>query len=289
MAYLLLILTVLFWSGNFVLGRFVHSEIPPIALAFWRWTIAGLILMPFVARSLIEKRRLILAHWKMLILLAILSVTNFNTFIYLALHSTTAVNVLLINSITPVFIVCLAWLIFRDRVTPLQAAGVMVSLAGMLWIISRGSPTVLLSITFSKGDLWTLLAALSWACYTILLRKRPAGLAPAPFLAVLIVIGIIFLLPVYLWEIGTGTVARPTPLTMGSVLYVAIFPSILSYLFWNRGVAMVGANISGIFMHLMPVFGIIMAGVFLNERLMVYHYPGILLIVSGIFLTTLRR
>ena len=286
MPYVLLVLTVLFWSGNFVLGRGVHTEIPPIALSFWRWWVALLILIPFAIKPLINQRRLIRQNLKILTILALLAVTNFNTFIYIALQTTTAINTVLVNATTPILIVLVSWAGFKERVTLQQGIGIAISLFGLLWIISRGNPAVLLSVQFSKGDLWTLLAAASWAVYTALLRKRPDNLDPIGFLAAIILIGSIFLIPVYIWEIHTGAMIQPTRTTAFSILYVAIFPSILSYIFWNRAVGIVGANRAGIFIHLMPVFAIILSIIFLGERLLAYHIIGIGLIFFGILLVT---
>ena len=286
MPYVLLVLTILFWSGNFVLGRGVHTEIPPIALSFWRWGVALLILIPFAIKPLINQRRLIQRNLKILTILALLAITNFNTFIYIALQTATAINTVLVNATTPIFIALVSWAGFKDRLALRQGIGIFISLFGLLWIISRGSPVALLSVRFSKGDLWTLLAALDWAVYTVLLRKRPAGLDPIGFLASIILIGLIFLVPIYIWEILTGAMIQPTRTTAFSILYVAVFPSILSYIFWNRAVGMVGANRAGIFMHLMPVFAIILSIMFLGERLLAYHTIGIGFIFFGIFLVT---
>ena len=185
MPYLLLTLTVLFWSGNFVLGRGVHDAIPPIAMSFWRWTIALLIILPFAVKPLKNQWDLIRRHWKIITLLAIFSVTIFNSFIYLALQSTLAVNAILINAMTPIFIVLFSWIGFKDKITLLQTFGVIISFFGLLWIISNGNLGNLMPVQFVRGDLWTLSAAMSWAMYTILLRKRPDKLNPVSFLALI--------------------------------------------------------------------------------------------------------
>jgi len=289
MAYLLLILATLFWSGNFVLGRGINEIIPPVALAFWRWTGALVILMPFAARGVIRQNREIRKNWKILTILAILSVTNFNTFIYNALRTTTAINAFLVNSITPIFIVLISWIGFNDRITYRQTVGVVLSLIGLLWIVTQGQLEILLSVKFSGGDLWTLAAALSWAFYTVLLRKRPKHIDPIPFLTMLVLIGLIFLSPIYMWELRSGASFQLSPAVLASIGYVALFPSVIAYVFWNNSVAVVGANKAGIFMHLMPVFGIVLAFSFLGETLAAYHLIGMILIFSGIFLTTANR
>ncbi|MFZ0241859.1 MAG: DMT family transporter [Desulfobacterales bacterium] len=286
MPYVLLTLTVLFWSGNFVIGRGIHAEVPPISLAFWRWFTALVLLLPFALPAMVRQRDLIGRHWKLLCLLAILSVTNFNTFIYLALQSNTVINTVLINSLTPVFIVFVSWIGFREKISVLQGLGGLMSFAGLIWIITRGQPALLFTVRFSRGDLWTLAAALSWAVYSVLLRKRPPNLNPIGFLGFIIAAGLLFLSPLYAWELSRGAAFTLDKSTVGAVFYIALFASVLAYIFWNRAVATIGANKAGIFVHLMPVFSITLAFIFLGERLQAYHTPGIALILGGIILTT---
>ena len=212
--------------------------------------------------------------------------TNFNTFIYLALNSSFVVNTVLVNSMTPVFIVIVARIGFGEKITPRQAAGVLVSLAGLIWIITRGEPGRLFALEYSTGDLWTLAAALSWALYTVLLRWRPPDLDPFSFLTTIIIMGLIPLFFVYAWEVASVGGFALTGMTAGSLFYVALFPSVLAYIFWNKGVGAIGAARAGIFMHLMPVFATVLAILFLGEQLQPYHLLGILLIFAGIFLTT---
>jgi len=286
MAYFLLILAALFWSGNFVIGRGVNEIIPPVAFAFWRWAGALAILMPFAIGGIIRQRREIRKNLAILTILAILSVTNFNTFLYQALRTTTAINAFLVNSMTPILIVLVSWIGFNDRINYRQTIGVVLSLIGLLWIITQGNLEILLFVQFSSGDLWTLAAALSWALYTVLLRKRPEHIDPVVFLTILVLIGLVFLLPVYLWEIRSGASFELSLAVITSIGYVALFPSVLAYIFWNNSVAVVGANKAGIFVHLMPVFGIVLAFVFLGETLAVYHLVGMMFIFAGIYLTT---
>ena len=289
MPYLLLTLTVLFWSGNFVLGRGVNDVIPPVSLAFWRWVGAFMVLLPFAIRPLIRDWKTIRNHMAILTILAVLSVTIFNTFIYLALQSTPVANTVLVNAMTPVFIVFISWIGFQDSLKPIQGVGVAISLTGLLWMLSRGNLAALLHTRFSAGDLWTLAAAMSWALYTTLLRKRPPGLHPVAFLATTMGIGILFLTPAYIWELQTGAHFNLTPATLFSIVYVAVFPSVLSFLFWNWSVGIVGATKAGVFVYLMPVFSIALAYGFLGEGLQAYHIFGIILIFSGIYLTTTAR
>ena len=284
--YLLLSLTVLFWSGNFVLGRGIRDLIAPVSLNFYRWLGALVILLPFGLPRVWRQRRLLLRHWKMIALMSIPAIVCFNAFIYNALQTTTAINTTLVNAMTPIFIALLAWLMFREKLGWRQLLGVIISFCGLIYIVVRGDWTILMTLTLSLGDLWTLGAAISWATYSVMLRKRPANLDPVAFLTTLIGFGLVLSLPWYLWELKIEGGFALSWNTMASVAYVALFPSVLSYIFWNRGVQQVGANRAGIFIHLMPVFSIFLAIGFLDERLSAYHLAGIGLIFTGIALTT---
>ncbi len=286
MHYLLLILAVLFWSGNFIIGRGIHNEIPPMTLAFWRWAIALLIILPFSLRPILRQKDLIRRNWKILTLLAILSVTNFSIFIYMALKSSTVTNAVLINSMIPIFIVIVSWMGFKERITLRQAIGIVISLIGLMFIITKGNLSTLIAVRFGKGDMWTISAGISWALYSALLRKCPVELDSLSFLTATIIIGIFFIFPFYIWEIGTGKTMNFSHASIGSIIYVALFASVLAYTFWNKAIQIIGANKTGVFIHLMPVFSIILAMIFLDEKLRGYHIKGTILIFSGIFLTT---
>jgi drug/metabolite transporter (DMT)-like permease len=287
--YLLLTLTVLFWSGNFVLGRGIRELIPPISLNFWRWVGALVILTPFSWRAVRRQRALLLTHWKLLALLALPSITIFNMFIYTALQTATAINTALVNAMIPIFIAIISWVVFKERLTLRQAAGVCISLAGLVFIVTRGNYAALRMLTLSSGDFWTLGASLSWAIYSVMLRKRPAGMDPVAFLTVIILFGLLYALPLYAWEVWHRGGFKLTVPSLAAMSYVALFPSVLSYIFWNSGVVKVGANRAGIFIHLMPVFSVVLAMLFLGERLHLFHFFGIALIFIGIVLTTVRR
>ncbi|MCW9096942.1 MAG: DMT family transporter [Ignavibacteriaceae bacterium] len=286
MHYVLLIFAVLFWSGNFIVGRGIHNEIPPMTLAFWRWAVALLIILPFSLGHIVHQFDIIRRNLKILTVLAILSVTNFSIFIYIALKLSTATNTVLINSMIPIFIVMVSWLGFKEQITLRQSIGIAISLAGLIFIIANGNLSTLISVRFSKGDLWTICAGISWALYSVLLRKCPIELNSLSFLATLIIIGTLFISPFYIWEMSTGKTMNISQASIGSIVYVALFASILAYIFWNKAIQIIGANKTGIFIHLMPVFSIILAIIFLDEKLRGYHIKGTILIFSGILLTT---
>lgn len=282
---LLLSCCALFWAGNFVLGRAVHDAIPPVALAFWRWAGACLLVLPFVWRSMYAQRELLREHVWRLSVLALLGVAGFNTFVYQALQTTTATNSVLIQSTLPVQILLLNWVLFRVPAHARELTSILLSLAGVLIIITAGKPWLLLRGVGHPGDLWALGAALDWALYSVLLRWRPASLQPQAFLGFTLLAGWLMLLPLYLLEQQDSTPLSWSPEVFASILYLAVFPSALAYLFWNRGVALIGPAAAGHFAHLMPVFGSLLAVGFLGETFGWYHLLGAALVASGILMT----
>ncbi|HEY0523187.1 MAG TPA: DMT family transporter [Stellaceae bacterium] len=285
--YLLLTLTALFWSGNFVLGRAVHGSVPPVGLAFWRWAGATLILLGPAWSHLRRDRAVLAASWPIVLVLSALGVAVFNTLVYIGLQTTSALNAVLMQSTMPVMIVALGFVVFHDGVTILQALGVALSLSGAVAIVARGNPAALAGLALNRGDLWIALAVASYSAYSVLLRRRPA-VHPLSLLVATFLPGSLMILPFYLWESLSGRPIRLDPPSLLAIGYVAVFPSILAYFCFNRGVELVGANRAGLFIHLMPVFGSIMAVLFLGERFEPFHAAGIALILAGIVLATRR-
>ena len=284
--YLLATLPPLFWAGNFILGRAVHHTIPPIALSFWRWALALLILLPFAWTRLRSQRETLRRHWAVLCLLAVLGVTNYNTFAYIGLQTTTATNAALLVSVTPILILVLSFLLLNQPIGLRQAAGILISLAGAAVIVVRGDLGALAAMRLSGGDLWILAAVGSWALYSVCLRWRPAELDALAFLAATTALGLIPLVPLYSWELDQGLGFQPNLATLGAIGYVALFPSGLAYVLWNRVVAQLGANRTGQFLHLVPAFGALLAMPLLGERLYPFHLAGIGLIAAGIVVAT---
>ena len=284
--FLLLTLTALFWAGNFVIGRAMKSNIPPISLAFWRWTLALGILLPFAIPHLRAEWSVLKKNWRWLTVLGVLGVSCFNTFVYIGLHSTTATNALIINSVIPILIVLLSRLLADTPVSGRQTLGIALSLSGVLTIICRANLDVILTLKINSGDAWILLAVLSWAFYTFLLRHRPADLHPLSFLTSIVAVGLIPLSILYVWELGQGERFELNPANISSILYVGLFPSVLAFIFWNQSVRDVGPNKAGLFLYLMPVFGTILSIIFLGETFHLFQLAGIGLIFSGIWLTT---
>jgi len=264
----------------------MHADIPPLALSFWRWAVALFILSFFGLRHLWTQRQLAREHLKFISIQGLLGVTGFNSFIYLAVQSTTAINAVLVNSCIPVLIAVFSWILYKEKMTPRQCLGVFVSLCGVLLIIAQGKMANLLAMNFNKGDLLVFIAAILWALYSANLKKYPQGLHPFAYLSAIVIVGLAGILPLYLIEIMNGQTLVLTLPSIITILYVAIFASVLAFIFWNRGVRIVGANKAGPFIHLMPVFSTILAVLFLDETLHQYHLFGIALTFSGIFMTT---
>jgi drug/metabolite transporter (DMT)-like permease len=287
--YLLLVLTTLFWAGNWVVGRAVRGDVPPIALAFWRWVIALALMAPLAWPHLKQEWRTALQHVPILALLGLLGTGLYNALAYVGLQYTTAINGLLLNSFVPVVIIAVAWSAFGKRLRPVEGLGVILSLAGVFAIVARGELGALRHLRFNVGDLWVLASVAAWALYTNLLHKRPAGLHPLAFLVCLAAVGLVAMAPIYAWELTSGRSIRPSAAAYAGIAYAGIFPAFLGYLFWNRAVAQIGAHKAAPFIHLMPVFGIVLALLFLNERPALYHAAGIALIFGGIYLATFVR
>ena len=288
-AYTLLTLTVLFWAGNWVLARAIQGHMSPIAMSFWRWLAAFVLLLPFVVRPLIAEWPAIRRHWKILSLLGVIGVCAFNTLTYTGLKYTTATTGVLLNSVIPILVIAIGFVFLREPVSARQVCGVVTSLAGVLAIITQGELETLRHLRLNPGDLWVLGAMLCWAVYTICLRWRPRELSSMAFTGSLIAIGVAALLPIFAWDYESGQRTAWSAKTLGAVTYWAVFPSVLAYFFWNAGVARVGAERASTFLYLMPVFGALLAAIFLRESLFWYHYVGAVLIFSGILIASRAR
>jgi drug/metabolite transporter (DMT)-like permease len=283
--YLLLALTSLFWAGNTVLGRFIVGHVPPITLAFIRWGGAFLILLPFAAPHLARDWPMIRKHAGIMTLLAFTGFSVYNTLAYYGLQYTTAINGLLLQSVTPLFVAMWTFVLFRDRLTLRQAGGICVSLSGVLVIVCHGSLAVLRGLEFNRGDVCFVAALVVYGFYAAFLRRRPP-IHPFSFLATGMGGGAFFLIPAVVWELASGRTVTLDAESVGSFAFVCVFPSLLGYLFLNRGIELIGANRAAPFMHLVPVFGSVLAIVLLGEQFRLYHGVGYGLVFSGITVAT---
>jgi len=285
--HLLLGLAMLFWSGNWIAGRLLREDFSPLGLNFWRWTIALAIVLPFTARELWAGRRIVLRHLGVLAALGLLGISLFNMMLYAALHFTTSVNGVLIQTSQPVVIVLMAWALLREGITRRQALGIVVSLVGVLILVTRGQPGRLLGVELNAGDLWVVASVPVWSLYTILLRHSPRGLSPLALLAAMTALGVALMLPFYLYA---EVYVRPQTEFHGQALmglvYLGLFSSVLGVVFFNMGVSALGPNVAGLFVHLVPVFTTVLAWIILGETLRLYHLPGVALVFGGIVLTT---
>ena len=278
----------LFWSGNFVIGRFSSLEniVSPLSLAFYRWVIAFLILTPFCLQKAVKELPLLKKQPGMIFLIILTGPTLFNTLVYLGLTATTVINSLLIISTTPMLIILLNKLLYKAQTNIFQMIGIFISLIGVCYVITKGSFQNIFDSEFYFGDLFILLAVTSWALYSIFLKKNETGVSGFSFLYLSFVFTVILLFPVYLYDIFIQdnfiNIDQKTLLVIG---YTGIFPSIISYMCWNTGVALIGPNKSGPFLHLMPIFGGILAFLVFRETLEIYHYAGILSVIVGIIIT----
>ncbi|MEX0732731.1 MAG: DMT family transporter [Aquisalimonadaceae bacterium] len=288
-ACIALIFTALFWAGNAVVARAVADIIPPMALSFWRWVLAFLILLPFALPHLRDAWPTVRRHWRLLTVLAFLSAGIFNTLLYLAAQTTTAVNMTLVNSTMPIFIGIIAYFINDARLTNRQILGICMALLGTLVIISRGSLGVLLSIGVNPGDLLMVIAVSCWGLYSVLLKRMDIKIHPVVLLTVLIGLALPMIFVVYLAELALDYHFKPNMHAILAITYVGLFPSVLSYLGWNYGVAVIGPARSSMFVYLVPVFGAGLALLFLGEQLHAYHAGGAILILIGLYLAILAE
>ena len=286
LAFSLLALANLFWAGNWVTGRALRDSFDPVTLNFWRWTVAVVALAPFALRGLGAQLPVIRRHAGYLALLAFIGVALFQSLVYLGLRSTTAVNAVLINCSAPLFILLCAWVIERERATLRELAGILVSVAGILVILCRGDPAALRQLEFHAGDAWIILAMPVWGLYSVLLKRRPAGLGGTHFLFVLSVMGLLMLAPVAAWLALKTPPHLPSAAEATGVVYMGLFASVGAFIFWNRGVAVVGANAAGYTLYLLPTFGTLLAIAFLGESFGAFHAVGIVTIVAGVILAT---
>ncbi|WP_052761236.1 DMT family transporter [Sedimenticola thiotaurini] len=283
---LLLTLTTLFWGGNAVVGKLALNYMSGIELSFWRWVLAFLILLPFAWRACLRDMGYYRRHFRLLLLLALLSVSLYNSLQYVALHFTSAINVGVVSATMPLEVFLLTWLFGHERATWLQKLGMLLALVGVCWVVSRGDLQLLASLQLNPGDLLMLIAVTGFAIYSVLMKKLPAELDRLGLLLLLILLGICGILPFYLWDIQgreTFSLSMDTALILG---YVGIFPSLLSYYFWNKAVLLGGANQAALFTNLISVFASLLAVIFLGEHFQSYHVVGMTTIFTAILLAT---
>ena len=280
--YLLLSITSLCWAGNAIVGRLAAGHIPPVTLSFLRWSMAFLILLPFAWKHLVRDWGAIRARLGVMVIVSVTGIGAFNTLQYWALEYTQALNTLLLQSAGPLVVAVWSLLLLGVRLTLAQAAGVVLSLTGVLVILLHGDLGALSSIQFNKGDVIFIVALIIFGFYSVMSLKRPA-IHALSFAAFTFGAGAACLVPLLIWELATRPVMALNAANLLSLFYVAVFPSTLAYLCYNRGVQLIGANRAAPFFHVVPLFGSVMAMVFLGERPQPFHFIGFALVLTGVF------
>lgn len=283
-AYPLMACAALFWAGNIVVARAFHADVPPVGLSFWRWILAFALFLPFTLALTRRQWPLLCAHWRWLAMLGLLGGTIFHTFMYVALNTTTALNVAVIYAMTPALVPVVARFLLGDRLHIRQALGTALSLGGVAIVVARGDPDTLRDLRFTDGDLWMVGAVVAWAFYSVLIKRKPADMHPNAMLTAMMAMAVVLTLPLYVWEhLGVRTMPV-TASSLAVVGYVAVFASIAAYICYNRAIALVGPSRTALTAHMLPVFAAILSVVFLDERLHLYHIAGAAAVIAGIVL-----
>ncbi|WP_435114308.1 DMT family transporter [Candidatus Pelagibacter bacterium nBUS_36] len=286
LAYIFLLLTVTFWAGNFIVGKFASFyEVPPFSLNFYRWFFAWLILAPFTLPEILKKKEYIFQNYKLFIILGVTSITIFNSIVYYSLNFTQVISGVLMISTIPVMIMFFSFILKIEKTNIFQITGVIFSFLGVIIIITKANFEILKNLDFNKGDITMVVAMFSWALYSTLLKRQKYELSQISLLQVVMTFGLIFLIPIYFIEYQIGfriNLDKPFILILS---YVVLLPGLASFILWIKGISMIGANRSGVFLHLMPIFSAIMAMIFFNEKFMFYHILGACFIVTGILLS----
>lgn len=286
LGYLFALAATAIWSGNFIIARNLNTSIPPISLAFWRWVVAVIVLSPFALKQVITQWPLLKKNFKYIAIVAFLGVTIFNTLIYIAGHSTTAINLSLISITFPVFIVLLSRIFFKEKITLNKGVGILLVLSGVVLLITKGELSKLLNLSFAIGDIWMLLAAIIFALYSILLRKKPTDLNVSAFQLSTFILGLTFMFPFFIWETLTTPAIQFESKTVIAILYVGIFASLTAYILWNKAIVKIGPTNAGMIYYTLPLFSGLLAYTFLNEIIGMVHLYSLLLIFSGIVIAT---
>jgi drug/metabolite transporter (DMT)-like permease len=283
----MLVLATFFWAGNFIVGKIAFLEsVPPFSLTFFRWFLVWLILIPFTYKEFFKLKKIILQNKALLFFLGLTSVGLFNSFIYNALNFTQVINASLFNAVIPAAIILFCFLFKLDKTNKFQLFGLLITLLGILSIITKLDSEILLTLNFNKGDLLMLGAVITWGLYSAFLKKRKFEVSLLTFVHILCTFGLISLIPQFLYEFSQGQTVTINTNFVYLLLYLAIFPSIGSYYCWAGAVSIIGANRSGIFLSLIPLFSTIMAIFFFNEKFQYYHFIGSVLTLFGLFLSS---
>ena len=282
----MLVCATLFWAGNFTIGKFAFLEnIPPNTLAFLRWCLVWIILFPFTYKEVLKLKENIKKNLSLFSILGITSVCIFTSFTYNALNYTQVINASLFNTAIPVTIILVCFLLKIEKTNIFQLSGLLISVLGILAIITRLDLNILLSLNFNKGDLFMIGAIIAWGIYSAYLKKQTFDVSLLALVHIICTFGLIFLLPLFILDAAQGKTIEMSSNLFYILIYIAIFPSIGSYYCWAGAVAIIGANRAGIFLSLIPLFSTIFAILFFNEKFLFFHLIGSILIILGLFLS----
>ncbi|HJS53294.1 MAG TPA: DMT family transporter [Chitinophagaceae bacterium] len=286
----LAVLATLIWSGNFIIARGVIKDIPPVTLAFYRWLTATVIIAPFAWKYFIVEIKIIKERFWFFLLAAITGVSMFNTFVYVAGHHSTAINMAILGTCSsPIMSVILARIFLKEKIPALRIIGMIVCISGILLLLSKGNIENLLTLQFTKGDWWILAAALTFAIYNTTVKKKPQGIHPVNFLFIIFFLGTVFLLPFYLSELDTeGGIAINTA-NLSTILYLGLGTSVICFYIWNKAIAALGSGRTALFGNLIPVFSSIEAVFFLNEKITLVHIISFILVVAGLVIANIKK
>ena len=287
---ILAVIATIIWSGNFIVARGIIKQIPPVSLAFYRWATASIIMLPIAYKKFIAEKSLIQKHLGYLFLVALSGITLFNTFVYIAGHYSPAINLALIGTTSsPVMAIILAAIFLKEKIRPLRVLGLLICIAGIVLLLSKGSISRLIAFHFSQGDWWILAGALCFAIYNTLVRKKPAYISATSFLLVIFVAGTVLLLPFYLWELNTQAPVVFDLSLISIILYLGAGTSVLAYLFWNEAISRLGSARTALFGNLIPIFASLEAVLILNEEITVIHIISGLMVIAGLVIANLKK
>jgi drug/metabolite transporter (DMT)-like permease len=285
----LAILATVIWSGNFIVARGVSRQMGPVSLAFYRWFTATIIITPLAWKKFREEKHLLKQHLSYLFWTALTGITVFNTFVYVAGHHTSAINLALIGTTSsPIFSTIMAVVFLKERMNPVKLAGFLLCIAGILVLLSNGSWSALMGFRFSRGDLWVIAAALSFAVYSILVKRKPAGISSVNFLFVIFAGGTAMLLPAYLWEQQNGQQTIWSPQLPYIILYLGAGASVISFLCWNKAIHTLGAARTVLFGNLIPIFSVAEAAIILDEKINTIHLVSGCMVIGGLIIANIR-
>ncbi|WP_372368840.1 DMT family transporter [Candidatus Uabimicrobium sp. HlEnr_7] len=280
--YFFAISATILWSGNFIIARGLSENIPPISLAFYRWIVAVVVFFPFAWKSFYEQRNALQSNIIYLSITSLLGITTFNTLIYLAGQTTTAMNLSLISITFPIFIIIITRIFMGESITKSKLIGILLVIIGVLLLLTAGDISHIRHISFTIGDMWMLIAAIIFAAYSVLLKCKPPQISISTLQLSTFILGLIFLLPFFIWEYATTSAVEFDIKIISSIFYVGIFASLLAFIFWNKAIATIGPSKAGMIYYTLPLFSGFLAYIFLQESIGSIHFFSALLIVPGI-------